>query len=418
MRFMVIVILGLHCCFIAGADTVSAVIKGDTLVLWPRDFNGVAVVPSNVRHIGDGAFAGSKLLTGVAFPQSIESIGQVAFMGCSRLREVQIPSSVTNIGCSAFDHCLSLTSLVVRAKIEKIAGSMCAGCFALRHVELPDGVFEIGDGAFYACRSIRSMRIPESVKRIGNSAFHGCCRMRSTVFPKNLQCIDKFAFSWCSDMKYLVVPPGLKHVGEDAFQNCFSLKGIIALGGVPNLDEGLLPNADVPYTIFAVGGGRDETCGSRHDFHVDYGKSLEESIARCEKQESRKPSDNVFEGLDRVLRIAAEGLLEDIADTNIPIHKLDSFVAHFPRLREMKCAKDIKEYLMDHATTSIDSGLEVTAYFWILNDISIIAEFTEERLTRISLSENLKNAVRKGLEVGFDETKNIDVDETVLKWLK
>ena len=29
MRFMVIVILGLHCCFIAGADTVSAVIKGE-----------------------------------------------------------------------------------------------------------------------------------------------------------------------------------------------------------------------------------------------------------------------------------------------------------------------------------------------------------------------------------------------------
>ena len=35
MRFMVIVILGLHCCFIAGADTVSAVIKGDTLVRGP-----------------------------------------------------------------------------------------------------------------------------------------------------------------------------------------------------------------------------------------------------------------------------------------------------------------------------------------------------------------------------------------------
>ena len=418
MRYTVMSIAFVLHCFVAGGQCHLADIQGKTLVKWPRDFNGVAVVPSGVRHIGINAFTLCKFLTGVVLPESVETIGHFAFNNCVRLREVQIPESVTNVGNYAFAHCQSLTSLVMRAKIEKIPEGMCVQCCSLKRVELPAGIAEIGKVSFCGCRSIRNMRIPESVKHIGSSAFHGCCRIRCMFLPKNIRTIDKFAFSRCSDMRYLVVPPDLKIVGENAFQDCLSLKGIISLGGVPNLDEWLLPNADETCTVFAVACKRDVFDESRHDCHVDCVKSLEKAIAVCEKQDSKKSFDNIFEGLDLALRIAAESLLKDIADTNVSIWKLDGFIAHFPRLKEMKSVDDIKEYLAHHSTTSIDIGERMTAYFCILDDISIIADFKENRLTRLALSEGLRKAVRKGLEVGADSIGTEKVDGSVLRWLE
>ena len=405
-------------CFTTAGQYCPADIQGDTLVRWSKDFRGVAVVPSEVRHIGINAFTLCKSLTGVVLPESIETIGHFAFNNCVRLREVQIPGSVTNIGNYAFAHCQSLTSLVMRAKVEKIPEGMCVQCCSLKRIELPAGLAEIGKIAFCGCRSVRNMRIPESVKHIGCSAFQGCCRMRCMFLPKNMRTIDKFAFLWCSDMRYLVVYPDLRVVGENAFKTGLSLKGIISLGGVPNLDIGFLPNADEHCTVFAVGCRRDVLDVSRNECHVDCSKSLEEAIALCEKQESRRPSDNIFDGLERALRIAADGLLEDIADANISIGKLDGFVAHFPRLREMKNPNDIKKFLAKHSTTSIDIGFKMTAHFSVLNDIAIIAEFNEDRLTRFALSDGLKNAVRKGLKVGACDIGTEQVDESVLRWLE
>ena len=57
----------------------SAKIVGDTLVWWPRDFRGEAVVPSDVRHIGSDAFSSCVELTSVSFPECLETIGSLAF---------------------------------------------------------------------------------------------------------------------------------------------------------------------------------------------------------------------------------------------------------------------------------------------------------------------------------------------------
>lgn len=118
-------------CIAVAESAHSPDIQMDSLRRWPRDFKGVAVVPTAVRHIESEAFAQCKGLTGVKFPESLETIGSLAFSGCDRLGEVNVPASVTNIGRSAFFNCRTLTNVVIRAKIRMLPDNLCSLCFGL-----------------------------------------------------------------------------------------------------------------------------------------------------------------------------------------------------------------------------------------------------------------------------------------------
>lgn len=60
-----------------------------------------AVLPDDIREIGDEAFAGSDV-ENVVLPFGCEKIGSKAFSGCPALRHIVIPNSVTSIDTSAF----------------------------------------------------------------------------------------------------------------------------------------------------------------------------------------------------------------------------------------------------------------------------------------------------------------------------
>ena len=418
MRFAVAMSFCVLFGLVAEGHPQSAKIVGDTLVWWPRDFRGVAVVPPNVRHIDNGAFAVCKSLTGVVFPQSIESIGQVAFMGCESLRDVQLPSSVTNIGGAAFDHCVSLTSLVVRARVERIPGGLCDGCCALRSVELPDGVSEVEGAAFRGCRSIRSILLPASVSRIGPSAFAGCSRMNRLQLPKKLLSIGTSAFSRCYDMKYLVVHPLLREVGVDAFQDCFSLKGVVVVDSPPVLDRGTLVEEVRECTVLVVPNAReafDSSCREEwmRDCVVDSCESVEEAGAVFCAMKGTQPREDVFAGLEQALRLAADGLIAGLPANHANVKILDYYIGELHKLMGEEDVGAIKQYFFEHSQFASDVGVKITAIFDVLNDISIAAEFKDGKLSKLVPSEGLKNAIRVGMKI-----ENVKTDESVLRWLR
>lgn len=59
-------------------------------------------IPSNIKKIGNYAFAGCKYLAYVSFNEELNEIGEYAFQGCNALRELYVPNSVTTIGRHAF----------------------------------------------------------------------------------------------------------------------------------------------------------------------------------------------------------------------------------------------------------------------------------------------------------------------------
>jgi hypothetical protein len=389
----------------------SVKIVGDTLVWWPRDFRGEAVVPSDVRHIGSDAFSSCVELTSVSFPECLETIGSLAFSGCDRLGEVNVPASVTNIGRSAFFNCRTLTNVVIRAKIRMLPDNLCSLCFGLSHVEPPDGLSEIGDMAFRGCRSLQKIDIPRSVKRIGRGAFVGCSRLSVVELPRCMETVDDFAFLGCYDLKRLVLHSVPEKIGTGAFWDCHSLKAYVL---------SVVPGTNALYSVSSSGEISVENICSEKGFIGKY-ETVEEAFSIVDKMSKTEPEKGLFNGLEHALRIAADGMVDELPDTFYPIGKIDAFAANLFKISTGDSSQTIKGYFTSHSSTSIDIGNKLVAYFFIPmvadfsipSDIAITVEFHKEKLTRITLSDGLKNVIRRRLD-----RQNEKVDYSVLKWIE
>ncbi len=162
------------------------------ILVLATDCSGVVTIPDEVKEIGGGAFAGSKV-TQVIIPEHITKIGNGAFSG-SELSSVNIPDGVKVIGANTFADTKNLLEIV-----------------------LPDSVEEIGDNAF--CYSnIESINMPMSLKRIGNHAFDGA-NITFVILPEGVESIGDNAFANTSKLKTFSMKDSVTEVGEYAFMD-------------------------------------------------------------------------------------------------------------------------------------------------------------------------------------------------------
>lgn len=122
---------------------------------------------SNVRHIGDNAFA-----------------------CCTSLKSVNLQNCV-ELGYNCFSRCSSLTDVVLSNKPTEIP----SGCFqntGLLQIELPTSLTSIGSYAFQYAK-LSSISIPEGVKIIKERAFDEC-PLESITLPSTLETIESRAF--------------------------------------------------------------------------------------------------------------------------------------------------------------------------------------------------------------------------------
>lgn len=403
MRLCVTILFCVLFGHIVEGQSASMKIDGDVLVWWPRNYKGVAVIPPCVRHVGSEAFPGCRELTAVVFPESIKTIGALAFSGCDRLGEVNVPASVTNIGRTAFFNCRTLTNVVIRAKIKMLPDNLCSLCFGLSHVELPDGLSEIGDMAFRGCRSLHNIDIPSSVRRFGRGAFVGCSRLSGVELPRCMETVDDFAFHGCYDLKRLVLHSVPEKIGTGAFRDCHSLKAYVL-----SVDS----RTNALYSVSSSGEILVENMCSETGFIGKY-ETVEEAFSIVDKIYKTEPEKGLFNGLEHALRIAADGMVDELPDTFYPIGKIDALAANLFKISTGDPSQTIKGYFTSHSSTSIDIGNKLVADFSIPGDIAITVEFHKEKLTRITLSDGLKNVIRRRLD-----RQNEKVDYSVLKWIE
>lgn len=403
MRILVITIVLVGCNIVAMGASCDLNIQNGTLLRWAKDFRGMAVIPSDVQHIGSEAFSGCKELTAVVFPKSIETIGTFAFSGCDHLRDVRIPASVTNIGRSAFFNCQSLTNLVILARLGKIPGNMCSHCYGLRHVELQDGPVEVGDMAFRGCRSLPIIGIPSSVKRICRGAFVGCSRLSRVEFPNGIEFIDEFAFYGCFDLRWLVFHSMPAKVGGGAFRDCHNLRGYV------------LSNTSGINALYSMPLEREismENICSSECFVGNY-ETVEGALLAVDEMAKAKAKKEMLEGLEQTLRIAADGMVDELSSRCYPVGKMDALAANLFKLSERDGVQAIKDYFKHYSSPSVDKGAELVANLCIQSDIAISVEFHNEKLAKLTLSDGLKDVIRRKLK-----KENTVVEDRVLKWLR
>ena len=124
------------------------------------------VVPSNIVHIGQGAFQGNQYCMFVELPYGLESIGSVAFDGCRNLVKINLPHGLKNIGIRSFAECRSLKQIQIPGSVTFICPGAFGRCTALENVVFQDGIKKVDTDIFSGCSSLKTIHVPDSVQEI------------------------------------------------------------------------------------------------------------------------------------------------------------------------------------------------------------------------------------------------------------
>ena len=247
---------------IVGCDST---VRGDVVI--PSSLGGYVVA-----EIGEAAFKGNSVITGVVIPDSVLVVGWSAFEGCSNLNDVIIGDNVTTINFYAFKDCASLESVYIPDSVVNLYDKAFQNCNSLESVTLGNGIKKIWWGVFQNCTSLKSVVIPDSVTTIGNTAFLYCTSLTDVIIGKNVETIEYSAFESCTYLKNVTLHNTVKTIQWYTFKSCENLTDVYFCGTEKqwkniaiDSDNKELSNANIHYL---------HDCGCDH---IDAGDSSPET---------------------------------------------------------------------------------------------------------------------------------------------
>ena len=188
-------------------------------------FNGTGLtaitLPERVRVLGDGVFSRCHALVAASIPNAV--IGDFTFLGDTLLSKVTLGSGVMRIGTGAFNGCTSLTS--VEFSHESLVSSIGNEAFILSGIKNLDlsqwtRLEQVGDWAF-ATTPVRQVSLPGSVTKMGEGAFFYDTALASLSLPAHASEVSAFALAGCTRLAIdSILPEGCASVGDYAFYNC------------------------------------------------------------------------------------------------------------------------------------------------------------------------------------------------------
>lgn len=200
-------------------------------------FDGIVIIPNNIRVIGDGAFEGKKRLKIIVLPKNLKIIGKKAFKNCTGLKSINLPNTLEDIGAGAFLGATSLKKIKLPKKISKLNDEVFSYCTNLKHINFPQNLTEIGNSTFLNCESLKIVKLPDGVKSIGKSVFAKCENLQSVKLPQDLQEISDCLFIDCINLKNISLPKSIVSIGNGSFSGCNSLKSLKLPNSVNELGD-------------------------------------------------------------------------------------------------------------------------------------------------------------------------------------
>lgn len=162
-------------------------------------------IPEKVTTIGDFAFSWCNGLKEIEIPASVKIIGKEAFKACRYLTKVtfETDSNLKSIGDSAFASCVKLPTITIPETVTTIGNYFFSGCKSLTNITIPEGITSIGDHAFDNCENLSTVTFSETsqLKTIGEYAFAGCSSLSEIKIPNSVTTIEKDVFFDCSTLE-------------------------------------------------------------------------------------------------------------------------------------------------------------------------------------------------------------------------
>jgi hypothetical protein len=224
------------------------------------------ILPSSIKFIGYGAFAGCSYLREINLPYGLQTIGTGVFSDAISLKELVIPPTVIQLGENSFKfntpdrYSCVLKKLSIPAHLT--GGLLGTSSYtysllsAVENLEISVGASgtEIAARAFEAWTNLKSIEISEGITKIGTAAAKGCTKLEKVNLPNSLQIIENSAFYKCSALKTITFGEQLTEIGAAAFArsglNTVILPpSVTTLGATHNPDS--LDHADTDIGVFS-----------------------------------------------------------------------------------------------------------------------------------------------------------------------
>lgn len=163
-----------------------------------NDFN-----TSQLDTIASYSFKDCKQITQLLLPNNLARINSYAFEGNIRLATLQLEdrfsgtfSNLKYIGNNAFAFCEQLNDLEVPSKVQYIGTRAFYDCIRLTQVDfaLNGDLLEIGNAAFMNCTYLRSVETPSKLKRIGDRVFYGCTSLHDFRYGMSAESLEYIGY--------------------------------------------------------------------------------------------------------------------------------------------------------------------------------------------------------------------------------
>lgn len=91
-------------------------------------------LPETLLEIGNEAFRGSFMLSGITVPNSVKTIGEMAFADCAELTSATLSDAMTAIPARLFGNCAKLTSVTIGSSTTEVDDGAFSGCGKLAEI--------------------------------------------------------------------------------------------------------------------------------------------------------------------------------------------------------------------------------------------------------------------------------------------
>ncbi len=222
-------------------------------------------VPSTVTVIGESAFLGDSLLTGINLSSNLDAVNYKAFRGCTNLASVAIPNHTNTIASEAFYGCTKMTSLTLGSSLGTIGSSAFYGCKSIASLTI-NSVNTIGTDAFRGCTGMTSLTIGNSVKNIGAYAFYGCTGMSSLTIGNSVNTMGESVFQGCTGLETVVIK--CPKIGVSAFNGCSNISSLTIANTVNSIGTkafyscSKIPSVTIPSSTTSIAESAFQGCTS------------------------------------------------------------------------------------------------------------------------------------------------------------
>lgn len=141
-------------------------------------------LPRTLKKIGTQAFSFTKIEE-IVIPESVEEWGDFVFLG-SEIKCAILPTNMKEIPKGMFAGCKNLENIILPNTITRIGVCAFEGCKGLTTINIPEGVVEIGGSAFDSCENLESITLPSTLTAINDFAFFRCYKLTKIYNDSNL----------------------------------------------------------------------------------------------------------------------------------------------------------------------------------------------------------------------------------------